>query len=48
MNGAVHGALDQAVDGAVTGPGFMFWGLFVACGAVLVAYLVWMLWTERR
>jgi hypothetical protein len=32
----------------MTGPGFMFWGLFVACAAVLLAYLAWMIWTERR
>lgn len=30
------------------GPGFVFWGLFVACGAILVAYIVWMRWEERR
>ena len=34
--------------GVMTGPGFIFWGLFVACGAVLLAYLGWMIWTERR
>lgn len=32
----------------MTGPGFVFWGLFLACGAVLVGYVVWMLWVERR
>jgi len=32
----------------MTGPGFTFWGLFVACAVVLLAYLAWMLWTERR
>lgn len=32
----------------VGGPGFIFWGLFLACGAVVVAYLVWMRWEERR
>ncbi len=30
------------------GPGFVFWGLFVACAAVLVGYAAWMWWTERR
>jgi len=32
----------------MTGPGFVFWGLFVACAVVLGAYLVWMVWEERR
>lgn len=27
---------------------FVFWGLFVACGAVVAAYVVWMVWEERR
>lgn len=31
----------------MTGPGVMFWGLFVACGLILVAYAVWMIRTER-
>jgi len=26
----------------------MFWGLFVACAAVLLAFLAWMVWEERR
>ena len=30
------------------GPGFIFWGLFVACAAILAAYAVWMVWVERR
>lgn len=25
-----------------------FWGLFVACAVVVAAYVVWMLWVERR
>lgn len=29
-------------------PGFIFWGLFPALGAVVGAYLVWMLAAERR
>ena len=28
--------------------GFVFWGLFVACAAVLLGYVLWMVWTERR
>lgn len=31
----------------MTGPGWIFWGLFVACGAVAVAYALWIWWTER-
>lgn len=30
------------------GPGFIFWGVFVACAAVVVAYWLWMRWVERR
>jgi phage shock protein PspC (stress-responsive transcriptional regulator) len=33
---------------STAGPGFVFWGLFVVFGAVVVAYVVWMLWIERR
>jgi hypothetical protein len=29
-------------------PGFVFWGLFLVFGAIVVAYLVWMIRTERR
>jgi hypothetical protein len=32
----------------VNGPGFTFWGLFVACGIVVVAYVVWIIWVERE
>lgn len=32
----------------MNGPGFVFWGLFVACAGVLAAYWLWMRWTERR
>ena len=32
----------------MNGPGFTFWGLFVACGIVVVAYAVWMIWVERE
>lgn len=27
--------------------GFVFWGLYLVCGLVVVAYLVWMLRAER-
>lgn len=30
------------------GSGVVFWGLFVACGLVLAAYVLWMIWEERR
>lgn len=29
-------------------PGFTFWGLFVACGLILVGYVVWMRRVERK
>jgi hypothetical protein len=32
----------------MTGRGFVFWGLFVACAAVLAAYWIWMRWEERK
>jgi hypothetical protein len=32
----------------MSGPGFIFWGLFLVFGAVVGAYVVWMLWVERR
>jgi len=32
----------------VSGPGFAFWGLFVACALIVVAYVVWMLWEEHE
>ncbi len=32
----------------MNGPGFTFWGLFVACGIVVVGYAVWMIWVERE
>lgn len=31
----------------MSGPGFTFWGLFLACGLILVAYVVWMRFAER-
>ena len=27
--------------------GFIFWGLFLVFAGVVVAYVGWMLWTER-
>lgn len=32
----------------MNGPGFSFWGLFVACALVVAGYAAWMRWTERR
>jgi len=32
----------------MTMPGFIFWGLFVVCGAIVAAYAVWMRWVERE
>lgn len=32
----------------MTGPGFTFWGLFVVCALIVVAYVVWMGWEEGR
>ena len=31
----------------MSGPGFIFWGLFVACALVVAAYALWMHHTER-
>lgn len=31
----------------MTGPGFIFWGLFLVFGLVVVAYVAWMKWAER-
>lgn len=28
--------------------GGMFWGLFVALGMIVVGYIAWLLFTERR
>lgn len=27
--------------------GFVFWGLFAVCGAILLLYVLWMWWVER-
>lgn len=32
----------------MNGPGATFWGLFVACAVLLVAYVAWMRWVEGR
>lgn len=29
-------------------PGFVFWGLFLVCGAIVAAYALWMWWVERE
>ncbi len=31
----------------MTQEAFIFWGPFVAFGAIIVLYLVWMYWVER-
>lgn len=31
----------------MAGAGFVFWGLFAVLGGIVVAYAVWMYWTER-
>jgi hypothetical protein len=30
----------------VNGPGFTFWGLFLACALIVLGYALWMLWAE--
>jgi hypothetical protein len=32
----------------VSGPGFIFWGLFPVLGLLVGAYLLWMMAVERR
>jgi len=27
---------------------FIFWGLFAVLGIIVIAYLVWMYWIERK
>jgi hypothetical protein len=29
-------------------PGLIFYGVFLACGVIVVAYALWMIWEERR
>jgi hypothetical protein len=29
-------------------PGFAFWGLFLACAAIVAGYALWIRWVERR
>lgn len=31
----------------MAGPGFTFWGLFVACALIVVGYVVWMVYAEK-
>jgi hypothetical protein len=28
--------------------GFTFWGLFLACAAIVAGYALWIRWVERR
>jgi hypothetical protein len=28
--------------------GFIFWGLFATFGLIVVLYVIWMVWVERR
>lgn len=32
---------------ALADAGFVFWGVFAAFGAVVLAYAIWMWWAER-
>lgn len=32
---------------AIREAGFVYWGLFVAFGVIVTAYLFWMWWSER-
>jgi len=32
----------------MTGPGFIFWGVYLACALIVVGYVVWMIYEERR
>lgn len=29
-------------------PGLIYWGVFIACGAIVVLYVLWMALLERR
>ena len=31
----------------MTGPGWIFWGLFVVCLAIAAGYALWIWWVER-
>jgi hypothetical protein len=31
----------------MTDPGWIFWGLFAACLAIVLAYALWIWWVER-
>ena len=32
----------------MSGPGFVFWGLFASFGAILILYLIWMRRADRK
>jgi|GEM_PF-1971593 len=32
----------------MSGPGFMFWGVYVGFVVIVAAYVGWMYWTERK
>ena len=32
----------------IGGPGWIFYGVFLACGVIVVAYVMWLLWEEQR
>ena len=32
----------------MSGPGFIFWGLYAVSGLIIAAYVVWMLRVERE
>lgn len=29
-------------------PGLVFWGLFLACAAIVAGYALWIRWIERK
>jgi hypothetical protein len=33
---------------SILGAGFIFWGLFLVFGLIVVGYLLWMWWVERE
>ena len=32
----------------MNGPGFTFWGLFLACAVIVAGYVAWMIREERK
>lgn len=32
----------------MSGPGFIFWGLLLACALTIGGYGLWIVWIERR